>query len=55
MREICAKSEVQFHSCHDLMLAKIGSIMKSEGEPYRVFSQFYRAILNRSIDHLRRN
>lgn len=44
---LCKKSNVDFESIEDYLLAPIGTFLKDNNEPYKVYSPFYNSLLKR--------
>lgn len=49
IREVCAARGLQFHGASDLLLHEPGEVMTGGGDPYRVFTPFYKAARQREI------
>ncbi len=43
LREICSEYSTDFHSFSDYLLTKPGDVLTKEGNPYRVFTPFFKA------------
>lgn len=42
LKELCSKHNVKFFAEHDALLHKPGDVLKNDGDPYTVFTPFYK-------------
>jgi deoxyribodipyrimidine photo-lyase len=42
LEEVCEKNKIQLHLIEDYLLHPIGTLLKEDGEPYRVYTPFFR-------------
>lgn len=49
IQELCAERGLHFHPVSDLLLHEPGEVLTGSGDPYRVFTPFYRAARKREI------
>ena len=42
LEQVCQKNKLQLHLIEDYLLHPIGTLLKEDGEPYRVYSPFFR-------------
>lgn len=53
--KVCQDASIAFHSCDDLLLHKPDALLKSNGDPYTVFTPFYRHASKLHVEVPKRN
>ena len=51
----CTNNSINFHSSHDVTLVPPGSVVNPQGKPFDVYTHFYQACCERTIDPLLEN
>lgn len=55
LKTLCEKNDVDFYSIFDLLLTQPGSVLKNDGNPYTIYSYFYKKAIEQEVSLPQKN